>query len=165
MTDDPKRHDMQTTFRLPPFLLRAISEPLLKEVALKEPSQVLHNGVDVYMRRWYIERSKENGNVHLHETLRSDYDAEHHDHPWDNMSIWLRGTGHEEVAAPDGSMTVLERPPGTVVFRRAQERHRILIQEPTWTLFLTGPKIREWGFLHESGWMHNQEFFKMRGYA
>lgn len=156
---------MHTTFRLPPFLLEALAEPLFQGVALTEPSQVLHNGVDVYMRRWYIERSKQEGNVHLHETLRSDYDAEHHDHPWDNMSIWLRGTGREEIVTGDGSTVILERPPGTVVFRNAQDRHRILIEEPTWTLFLTGPKIREWGFLHESGWMHNQDFFRMRGYS
>lgn len=156
---------MNTTFRLPPFLLSAIATPLLDGVAKTEPSQVLGNGDDVYMRRWYIERSATEGNVHLHQTLRSDCDAEHHDHPWDNMSIWLRGTGHEEIVGSDGSTTVLDRPPGTVAFRHAQDRHRILIQEPTWTLFLTGPKIREWGFLHEDGWMHNREFFKMRGYA
>jgi len=156
---------MNTTFRLPPFLLSALAAPLLDDVARTDPSKVLHNGVDVYQRRWHLERSREEGNVHLHETLRSDYDAEHHDHPWDNMSIWLKGTGHEEIVTAEGETVVFDRPPGTVVFRRAQDRHRLLVDEPTWTLFLTGAHVREWGFLHESGWMHHQEFFKMRGYA
>lgn len=156
---------MHTTFRLPPFLLDAIAAPLLDGVALTEPSQVLDNGIDVYMRRWYIERSKDTGNVHLHHTLRSDYDPEPHDHPWDNLSVWLKGTGLEQVVTDEGETIVLERPPGTMVYRRAEDSHRMLVGEPTWTLFLTGPKIREWGFHHDGGWMHNQDHFKLRGYA
>ncbi|MFZ3481666.1 hypothetical protein [Sphingomonas sp. 3-13AW] len=156
---------MKTIFRLPQFLLEAVSAPLLNNVALSDPSQILDNGTDVYMKRWYIERSTDDGNVYLHHTLRSDYDPQHHDHPWDNLSIWLKGTGYEEVVTSTGKTEVLERLPGTVVFRTAEQRHRILVEEPTWTLFLTGPKIREWGFLDDGRWIHNQEFFKMRGYS
>jgi hypothetical protein len=156
---------MQSTFRLPPFLLEAISAPLLDMAAGVAPSQELHNGVDTYLRRWYLERSRETGNAYLHNTLRSDYDAELHDHPWDNLTVVLRGVLLEEVATPAGGTIRIERPQGTVVFRAATDAHRLVIEEPTWTLFLTGPKAREWGFLHESGWMHNQDFFRMRGYG
>lgn len=156
---------MFTTFRLPPFVLDSLAAPLLRHARDVAPSQELHNGVDVYLRRWYLERSPEKGNVYLHQTLRSDSDEEHHDHPWENLSIWLQGTGMEQETDAEGRIVVVERPPGTVVYRPATSTHRMLIGEPTWTLFLTGPKIREWGFVHEAGWMHNQDHFALRGYS
>src|SRR3546814_10878289 len=48
------------------------------------------------------------------------------------------------------------RPPGTITFRRAAAAHRLDLAEdiqgqriPCWTLFITGPRIREWGFRSE----------------
>ncbi|CAN0516096.1 unnamed protein product, partial [Scytosiphon promiscuus] len=36
---------------------------------------------------------------------------------------------------------------------------------PVWSLFITGPKYREWGFRTAGGWMHWKEFtgFESRG--
>lgn len=39
--------------------------------------------------------------------------------------------------------------------RRATFTHRIeLTNGPVWTLFLTGPKVREWGFHCPQEWRH-----------
>src|SRR3546814_14061660 len=56
-------------------------------------------------------------------------------------------------------------PPGTITFRRAAAAHRLDLAEdiqgqriPCWTLFITGPRIREWGFLCPKGWKHWRDF-------
>lgn len=154
---------MDTCTRLPSFLIEALSKPLLEMAATTEPSQVLGKQDDDYLHRWYVERSRERGNVYLHRTLRSDVDYEMHDHPWDNVTIALTDLA-EELQTADGR-AVIQRPAGSIIFRKATDRHRLIVAEPSWTLFLTGPKVREWGFLMGNGsWMHNQDFFQMRGY-
>lgn len=41
------------------------------------------------------------------------------------------------------------------VFRTAKFAHRLeLVQGPVWTIFITGPRIREWGFYCPKGWRH-----------
>ena len=154
---------MNTCFRLPPFLIESMATSLLAIADGRDPDQTLGPDDDPYLRRWFIERSRETGNVYLHNTLRSDADPELHDHPWANVSIGLRETVVEEV--PDGERTTTRLiRPGDVMFREATDRHRLHIAKPTWTLFVTGPKVREWGFHHADGWMHNQDFFRLRGY-
>lgn len=146
--------------RLPSFALSPLVA-LARRYMEQEPSQILGPDDDVYMRRWYLERDGEakQGNVYLHETLRSDADIQMHCHPFDNMSIVLEGIVHEHT--PDGVMRLV---PGDIVVRRATDRHRLMIDAPVKTLFLTGTKIRDWGF-HDSemGYIPSQEFFRMRG--
>jgi hypothetical protein len=49
---------------------------------------------------------------------------------------------------------------GDVVLRwTGRLAHRIELEDgPCWTLFITGPRYREWGFLCPQGWMHWQRF-------
>jgi len=35
---------------------------------------------------------------------------------------------------------------GNIVVRSHEYKHRMVVDEPCWTLFITGPSIREWGF-------------------
>lgn len=57
--------------------------------------------------------------------------------------------------------------PGSILFRKATHLHRLEIpehvQESTWTLFLTGRKSRDWGFMTEKGWMGWKEFHVLNG--
>jgi hypothetical protein len=129
------------------------------------------NGRD-YLRRWFVipharEREKtwwlfKRGNVFLHNFNRSDDDSALHDHPWINISILLRGSYLEHT--PKG---VFLRKPGQIVFRKATAQHRVeLLRDetevgellPVWTLFITGPKIRDWGFVCKRGWIPWWEF-------
>lgn len=87
----------------------------------------------------------------LHRFFRSD---EHlgvlHDHPWDNLSFILSGGYWEHLKGGRRQW----RAPGSVLFRRAETCHAIEIQPcsaPVWTLFLTGPSRREWGFRLDRG--------------
>jgi hypothetical protein len=53
---------------------------------------------------------------------------------------------------------------GTILFRRANSLHRLEIPinatEETWTLFITGKKVREWGFLSKEGWIWHRNYNK-----
>jgi hypothetical protein len=114
---------------------------------------------DVYMRRWWIIPRTGLMNIYLHQFLRSDDDRALHDHPWLNISILLRGSYVEHTT----EKATLRHAPA-IVFRRATAAHRIELidNKPVWTLFLTGPKIREWGFLCPQGWRHWKIFVDTR---
>lgn len=126
-----------------------------------------------YMHRWWVVPRNPWLNIYLHKVLRSDDDRALHDHPWWNVSVVLR-TGYFEVvpfvSEIRGSISAdlpyqqrrLWRGPGSVVFRRAEQPHRLEIpgalSPPTWTLFITGPRCREWGFHCPKGWRHWREY-------
>lgn len=127
------------------------------QMAARAPDVVLtHPGAAVpYLQRWFIIPRNAHFNVYLHRFLRSDDERALHDHPWPNISGLIEGTYLEHT--PEGVHT---RQPGDMVEREATSRHRIeLIDgQPVTSLFLTGPKEREWGFHCERGWVHWQEF-------
>ena len=122
------------------------------------------------MRRWFIipharDRAHwpflRNGNAFLHNFNRSDEARALHDHPWAHASILLWGRYWEH--SPDDSKKL--RCPGMIVSRPAEAAHRVELlldeegrEKPVWTIFLTGTKQRDWGFLCPKGWRHNKEF-------
>lgn len=66
------------------------------------------------------------------------------------------------------TVTRLRRPFRPII-RRAGCIHRVELmktitgkERPVWTLFITGPKIREWGFWCPKGFKHWREFVKLR---
>lgn len=115
-----------------------------------------------YLKRWWILPRNRWFNVYLHKIMRSDDDRAFHDHPWWNCSVVLSG-GYWEIT-PDFFM--VWRGSGSVVFRRATSLHRLALETPPgaseplacWTLFFTGPRIREWGFACPQGWRHWRDF-------
>lgn len=108
-----------------------------------------------YLRRWWIIPRNEGCNVYLHEILRSDDDRAMHDHPWDNVSHLLFGSYLEHT--PEGSFV---RTAGDIVQRKAADLHRLEVipGERAISLFITGPKVREWGFACPKGWVHWSDF-------
>lgn len=131
---------------------------------LKRPPDFLIGGaVRPYIRRWWLIPRNRWFNIYVHQILRDDDDRALHDHPWLNVSIVLRG-GYIEVL-PDrrrlatpylriADMPVVRkyRGPGSIVFRRAISAHRLELPVHSggitycWSLFITGPRIREWYF-------------------
>lgn len=98
-----------------------------------------------YMQRWFVIPRNDGPNVYLHRTLRSDDDRALHDHPWDNTSYVLQG-GYREIT-PEHPEGVIRRP-GDIVVRQATSRHRLVLipGQVNVSLFVTGPKVRDWGF-------------------
>lgn len=96
--------------------------------------------------------------IYLHKFLRDDDDRALHDHPWPSVSYILEGGYIEHL--DKGRKRLWFK--GAIVFRRAAHRHRIeLLRDfnqprpfgkrdhpviPAWTVFITGFKVREWGF-------------------
>ncbi len=129
-------------------------------------SDIVVNG-DVYMRRWLI--GPRAFGIRLHNIIRSDSDRELHDHPFTFFSIVLCGGYHEETS----SGLIEWYGPGSIIFRRAEELHRLDLEpkraqivkgriirreKSAWTLVFRGPYRRTWGFMTEKGWIPWQEF-------
>lgn len=113
-----------------------------------------------YLLRWWLLPRNRLFNVYLHEFRRKDDDRALHDHPWAFNASWvLRGAYTERLA--NGSR-LLEA--GDFRFRWGKAPHRVELlvsQElelPCWTLFFTGPVVRNWGFYCPRGWVPWQEF-------
>lgn len=110
-----------------------------------------------YLLRWYLIPRNSWFNVYLHKFLRDDDDRALHDHPWWFISVLLRGAYYEHCV--DGVR--IRTTCGSVAFRTAQHRHRIELfrsRPPTWTLVITGRKVREWGFWCPQGFVPWHKF-------
>lgn len=148
---------------------------LLWRIALcrfRVPDFVIGKAQSVYMNRWWVIPRNRWFNVYLHQVLRDDDDRALHDHPWINLSIVLKG-GYWEVMPenrPSLSWPVPPtrtkwRGPGSIVLRWPTSAHRLVVgavgmegRGPCWSLFITGPKMREWGFWCARGWVVWSDF-------
>ena len=57
---------------------------------------------------------------------------------------------------------------GETIRRNAQDAHRLALLHQSgknyaMTLFMTGPKKREWGFWYLHGWVHNKAVCRLNG--
>ena len=103
--------------------------------------------------------------VVLHRTLRSDIDGLH-DHPWSWKSRILEGGYQEDT--PGGPFW--RAPEHGWRSRTGEDYHRLVLvpdrlkpDEQVWSLFVMGPRYKDWGFLDKEGkWVHHQEYFKNR---
>lgn len=121
---------------------------------------------ELYLRRYFLLRSKL-GNVYLHNIVRCDKDPDPHDHPWDFVSVLLRG-GYEEFVYDRHATCSIDvgrdalwplarawRYAPSFAFRRAETVHQIKQVRPnTWSLVITGPIARRWGFWPNAEWQH-----------
>lgn len=100
----------------------------------------------------------------LHIFIRSDADAELHDHPWGFWTFVLCGGYHE--VTPDG---VITRKPWNLSYRPAKWRHRVALRIKDLghgrteeihcaTLLLTTPVKRDWGFWRDGKFIPWREF-------
>lgn len=132
----------------------------------REPDFIIEDSEDVYLRRWWIIPRNKLFNIYLHHFWKSDDDRALHDHPWANISILLSGSYLEHL--PNG-VVKLRKPWRPWSFWRIPMRfptssHRVALIDGkrVWTLFLTGPKVRTWGFHCPRGWIPWTEFVDQR---
>jgi len=134
---------------------------MMRLVARRDPDFVIGSAEDPYLRRWFVIPRNAFFNIYLHHFLRSDDDRALHDHPWWNVSLLIDG-GYVEHTIPQGGINVrTPRVAGQMKFRFASAAHRVELNDgPCWTIFITGPRIRQWGFHCPHGWKHWQQFTK-----
>jgi hypothetical protein len=137
---------------------------------MRAPDQVITRRGDgthtPYMLRWFLFRSKRFDwmpRLYLHKFLRSDDDRAPHDHPWWFISILLKGSYIEHRWIDGIEQSHCRRAP-SIAFRPLSTHHRVelFVQnvadpyrptseelqrfKPVWTIILTGPDVRAWGF-------------------
>ena len=116
---------------------------------------------DVYLIRYFLVRSRWM-NIYIHQFLRSDRD-DLHDHPWHFITYLVRGMyveakwdeGYQQVfRTRRANLPALKE--NVLVFRKATDQHQVIVgqalkeankEHAPLTLFISGPKIREWGFV------------------
>lgn len=124
-----------------------------KIAASRNPDFIIGGKENPYMLRWWVIPRNKFFNIYLHHFLRSDDDRALHDHPWMNCSYLLKGTYTEWTIAPGGVHKNRVAKSGSFKFRDAKFAHRIELHDgPCWSLFITGPVVREWGFHCPKGW-------------
>jgi hypothetical protein len=118
----------------------------------RQPDFIIGGAETPYVLRWWVIPRNRWFNIYLHKFLRSDDDRALHDHPWINVSYLLEGTYVEHLIAAGGVQKATRYYAGNLRFRRSVVAHRIEVDRPCWSLFITGPVIREWGFHCPKGW-------------
>lgn len=117
-----------------------------------------------YLLRWYIIPRNRFFNIYLHRFNRSDDDRSLHDHPWWSLSLILRGGYIEHTLK---GLKCFH--PGAIKFMVGSKNHRVELFKidgrtvTATTLFITGPKYREWGFYCGGNWKHWTNFEKDNG--
>ncbi len=138
----------------------SLLDRFIARITRRAPDFVIGGGEDPYLRRWWVIPRNRFVNVYLHQFLRSDDDRALHDHPWANCSILLRGEYTEHTIRAGGVHCAEVMRAGAVRVRLlGSMAHRIELHGgPCWTLFVTGPVYRRWGFHCRTRWVHWREF-------
>lgn len=146
--------------RLPSFLLHEITVRAVLLKRSREPDFVIGDKDRPYMQRWHWRPRNRWFNIYLHKFCKSDDDRALHDHPWPSCSIIIYGRYVEHTIAAGGIHHRRTFRRGDVIFRRAKSAHRIELpgDTPCETVFITGPRVREWGFHCPGGWVPWQQF-------
>ncbi len=114
-----------------------------------------------YLRRWVINFGL--FSIRLHKWIRGDDPRHLHDHPWNFITIVLSGnytditeTGEEPLSR------------WSIRYRAALHKHTVKTTG-CWTLLLTGPEKRVWGFwiTRRTGhpyWVRASRYFRKKGH-
>lgn len=133
-----------------------------------------HADGSLYMGRWGLFETRWLS-ARVHHIASADDDRALHDHPWNFVSLVLSG-GYTELR-PDSIephwcrmvgldweyASGFERRAGSIAFRRATDRHRVMeVQPGTYTLFIYGSTVQWWGFYTREGKIHWADFVGAR---
>ncbi len=139
----------------------SLAAKFIARFAQRNSDVVIGGSERPYLLRWFVIPRNRFFNIYLHWFLRSDDDRALHDHPWINCSLLLSGTYTEHTIADGGIHQHQVLTAGDVRVRwTGRIAHRIELHDGScWTLFLTGPRYRAWGFhCPEQGWIHWERF-------
>jgi hypothetical protein len=137
------------------MMLKLLERIGRKRVILDRESQ------EPYLTRYYLflkDRKWFPFNIFLHNFHKSDPD-DLHDHPWPFITIILKGGYWEHT--PKGKFW---RGAGTINWAGSKSLHRVELEPgvDTWTLFMPGPTVREWGFIDKGIWKRHDQYLAER---
>ena len=123
--------------------------PLISRDPDLELYREMNGEFEGYLHRWCLIPRNKQRNVYIHRILSADENMLH-DHPWDFESIILSGGYLEQTESGTE-----RHKKGDRFHRKAADLHRIVsVQPDTWTLVITGPVVRNWGFMIDGAWCH-----------
>ncbi len=146
--------------KIPDIVRRYLDGKTQKIMSRCKPDFQIGGSENPYLQRWWLIPRNRFFNIYLHRVLRDDDDRALHDHPWASLSICVRGRLREHLKGGDSRFVDA----GRVVYRSACFAHRLeLYDKFAVTIFITGPRVREWGFhcpkeSPAGGWRHWKEF-------
>jgi len=124
-----------------------------------------------YLERYHVflkDRKHFPFNIFIHKFLKSDPD-DVHDHPWPYFTLILHGGYYEYVPIFDSDGKKVGenkhwRGPGHFRYSPAHSFHRIELKQDVecWTLFVPGPKRRDWGFLVNNKWIPHDDYLRTK---
>lgn len=123
-----------------------------------------------YLKRWVFNFGK--FAIRLHHWIGSDDPRYHHDHPWGFYTLILKG-GYTDVSQvrPDLGLgktlpdTRQHLSAGTITYREPHHTHTVQTDPGgAWTLLLTGPFKRKWGFWVDGKFVGVREYFRKYGH-
>lgn len=109
---------------------------------------------EVLMIRYILFRCPWFG-IFVHHFLRSDYDRALHDHPWSFVAWVVKGgylEEHDQTITGQRVRKIV--PPGSILVRPAEWRHRVLLPLgcTSWSIVIVGRRERIWGFFTPKKW-------------
>lgn len=109
----------------------------------------------VYMRRYHVIKTRW-FRLRVHHIRLPDEGRHLHDHPFDFATVVMKG-GYWEVL---GDGRFIPHRVGRWFFRQAEMAHAVkeVATGGVWTLVLTGPMRREWGFYVDDAWVHHYDY-------
>ena len=155
------------------MISKLLADWIMKHRPSREPDFLIGPEGDPYMRRWWVIPRNKWFKIYLHHMRHDDDDRAAHDHPWWSMSLCLDGcilehemlqegdkriplAVHDEHDRPWWSNVIIK---GMWKWRGSSYIHRLeLPYGDAWTLFMTGPRIKSWGFFCPKGFVHWKEF-------
>lgn len=144
-----------------PNATMTLADKLISCITLRPPDFIIGGLEFPYLLRWFVIPRNPVFNIYLHCFMRSDDDRAHHSHPWlFRLSLILRGSYMEHLIREGGILDRILREAGGWSFRWGASPHRVELHDgDCWTLFITGPRVREWGFYcMERGFIHWKRF-------
>lgn len=121
------------------------------------PDRISANN-EPYLERFYYLNLRPFARIVIHHFFKSDIDGLH-DHPWGFQNYIFSG-GYWEVTK-EGKYW---RPPGYCSTQECNFFHRIELDKnkpDVWTLFMMGPREKEWGFLDkDDNWIYHETYLK-----
>ena len=155
------------------MILQKIRDRFLNWLDRKGRKRVIMDRVDnePYLERYYPlfnTRQHTGFNIYIHKFLKGDPD-DVHDHPWSYATFILAGGYYEWVPVFNTLGEKINeirhwRGPGHFRICRPDSYHRVELKSgvTAWTLFMPGPHKRQWGFLVDNKWIHNDNYLASR---
>lgn len=116
----------------------------------------------IFMNRWTLFKLRW-FSPKLHRFNKSD--EEMHDHPWPFVSLVIWGSYIEETPGFNIRRGFL-----SLRYRPADWIHRVCVPDgrPAWTICITGPRVREWGFWNtwpngKPRWIQHNDYRRANG--